>query len=123
MVECLAGAALGGLGPAGAQPGGSQLLPRLGKAFLELADLRLKAVFHRCGLGGGGGRLSRGPFGILVFLPGTGGALGCLPRPPLRLRFRRQPLLFRLVRHSPLLPRHSLRGRLSGRTRGSRVSG
>jgi hypothetical protein len=47
-----------------------------------LADLRLQPVLRRYGLGGGGGRLSQGPFGILEFLPGAGGALSSLLRPP-----------------------------------------
>ena len=46
-VQGLAGAALGRLGVAGAQPGRGQVRPRLGEAFFELADLRLQPVLRR----------------------------------------------------------------------------
>jgi hypothetical protein len=83
---------LGRFGPARAQPGRNQLFPRPREVLLKLPDLRLQPVFHCYGLGGGGGRLSQGPFGILEFLPGASGALGRLLRPlPL---FRCQPSLF-----------------------------
>ena len=69
-VPGLAGAALGRFRAARAEPGSGQFFPRLGDAFFELADLRLQPVLRRYGLGGGGGGLSQGPFGILEFLPG-----------------------------------------------------
>lgn len=75
-IRSLAGAALGGLGVTHAASGRGQVLPRLGKTFFKVTDLRLELVLHRCGLGGRSGRLSQGPFGI-EFLPGTGSTLGC----------------------------------------------
>jgi hypothetical protein len=105
---------LGGFGVTRAAPGGGEVFSRLGEMPFEVTDLRLEAVFRRHGLGGGGGRLSHGPFGILEFLPGTGGPLGCLLR---------QQLLFRYL--SLLLPLlcRALRGGLSRRTRSTPVSG
>ena len=82
-VQPLAGAALGGFGVTGAEPGLRQVRPRLDEAFFEVADLRLQPVLRRCGLGGWRWRRSHRPFRILVILPPLGRALGCLPRQPL----------------------------------------
>ena len=83
-VEGLPGAALGGLGVAGAHPGRREVGPRLGEPLLEVADLRLQAGPRppRPSAAAAAGRATS-PFGFLVLLPAPGRPLGRLPRQPL----------------------------------------
>src|ERR1700722_17941606 len=83
-------APLGCLRVPGPHPDRRELGSRPSEPLLQVADLRLKAILRRPGLGGRGRGGSHHPFGFLVLLPAVSSALLRLPRQP--LRFRRLPL-------------------------------
>ncbi len=95
----LTGAAFGGLGAAGTQPGGRQVRASLGEALFEIPDLTLKLVFGRSGFGSRCRGSRHRPFGILKNLPAVSGTFCCFPGQPLLLRLRSAGLL--LVRQAP----------------------